>query len=175
MTVVLFTARMHPEEIDGYDQATEGERRVFRFLQAAAKPNTDFTGWYQSTLGGSGKEPDFILFGAKLGLLILEVKDWASHQIILYNPHKFTIQVSGKTETKTRKTGFQRVHIGNSLEPKQRAHSPAACCSEAEYGDPPAGWGVRAVAKKNPVSWTGREFQLRSRGSRITCIPLDKS
>ena len=88
--------QMHPYDIEDLKTATEGEKRVFRFLEEAARPPKDFICWYEPQVGSSGKEPDFILFGKKLGLLILEVKDWTSQQIISYNPHQFTILISGK-------------------------------------------------------------------------------
>lgn len=94
-------ARMHPEDIEEYEGATEGEKRVFRFLREAARPHRDFTGWYQPQIGGSGKEPDFVLYGKSLGLLVVEVKDWTSRQILSYNPHQFTVLISGKPEQKT--------------------------------------------------------------------------
>ena len=94
-------ARMHPDDIEHYKTATEGEKRVFRFLEEAARPHKDFICWYEPSIGSSGKEPDFILFGKRLGLLILEVKGWTSQQIISYNPHQFTIRISGKAEKKT--------------------------------------------------------------------------
>ena len=94
-------ARMHPDDIENYEDATEGEKAVFRFIKEAARPHKDFICWYEPPIGSSGKEPDFILFGKGLGLLILEVKDWTSKQIISYNPHHFTILISGKAEKKT--------------------------------------------------------------------------
>ena len=94
-------AKMYPEDIEGFEEATEGERRVFRFLREAARSHKDFTCWYQPSIGYSGKEPDFILLGKKLGLVVFEVKDWSARQIISYNPHQFTILVSGKEEKKT--------------------------------------------------------------------------
>jgi hypothetical protein len=94
-------ARMHPDDIEDYETATEGEKRVFRFIKEAARPHKDFICWYEPPIGSSGKKPDFILFGKKLGLLILEVKDWTSKQIISYNPHQYTILISGKKEKKT--------------------------------------------------------------------------
>jgi hypothetical protein len=39
-------ARMQPEDIGDYE-ATEGEKRVFRFLKEAARPHQDFIGWYE--------------------------------------------------------------------------------------------------------------------------------
>src|SRR5512136_2374046 len=94
-------ARMYPEHMQGSEDATEGEKRVFRFLKEAARPHKDFTCWYQPSIGSHGKVPDFVLYGKKLGLLVLEVKDWASHQILSYTPHHFTVRFSGKTEQKT--------------------------------------------------------------------------
>jgi len=93
--------RMFPDDIDGSEEATEGEKRVFRFIREAARPHKDYVCWYGPPIGSPGKEPDFILFGKKLGLLVIEVKDWTARQIVSYNPHQFTILVSGKTEKKT--------------------------------------------------------------------------
>lgn len=94
-------ARMFPDDIAGYDRATEGEKRIFRFLREAARPQKDFICWYGPALGTAGKEPDFILFSRRFGLLVVEVKDWKAKQIISFNPHQFTILVSGKKQKKT--------------------------------------------------------------------------
>ena len=94
-------ARMFPDDISGYDRATEGEKRIFRFLREAVRPQKDFICWYGPALGTSGNEPDFILFSRRFGLLVVEVKDWVAGQIISYNPHQFTILVSGKKQKKT--------------------------------------------------------------------------
>ncbi|MFH1935660.1 MAG: nuclease-related domain-containing protein [Pseudomonadota bacterium] len=94
-------AQMHPDDIEDYEDATEGEKKAFRFIREAARPHKDFVCWYEPPIGSSGNEPDFILFSKKLGLLVIEVKDWNSQQIIAYNPHQFSIIVSGKTEQKT--------------------------------------------------------------------------
>jgi hypothetical protein len=94
-------ARMYPEHLERSEEATEGERRVFAFIQEAARPHKDFICWYQPSIGSQGKVPDFVLYGKHLGLLVLEVKDWASHQILSYTPHRFTVLHSGKAEEKT--------------------------------------------------------------------------
>ena len=86
-------ARVYPNEIGDFEDSTEGEKRVFRFIKEAARPNEDFICWYEPPIGLSGLEPDFILFGKKIGLLVMEVKDWTSSQIISFNPHQFTILV----------------------------------------------------------------------------------
>ena len=94
-------AIMHPDDIEVYEDATEGEKRAFRFIREAARPHNDFICWYEPSIGSSGKELDFILFGKRFGLIVLKVKDWTSKQIVSYNPHQFTVLISGKKEKKT--------------------------------------------------------------------------
>lgn len=94
-------ARMHPEDIDDLESATVGERKVFRFLREVALPDKEFIGWYEPTIGDQGREPDFILFGESLGLIVLEVKDWDIDQIGEVDPHTFKIWIAGKEETRT--------------------------------------------------------------------------
>ncbi|MGD8983847.1 MAG: 3'-5' exonuclease [Desulfobacteraceae bacterium] len=96
----LVMAKMHPEDIEGYAHATDGEKQVFRFLKEAARPDKDFICWYEPPIGAKGKEPDFVLLCRTLGLLVLEVKDWSSAQIISYTPEEFKIRVKEKTRKK---------------------------------------------------------------------------
>jgi antitoxin (DNA-binding transcriptional repressor) of toxin-antitoxin stability system len=44
---------MHPEDIEGLESTTEGERKVFRFLQEAARPDKDFIAWYAASWIGA--------------------------------------------------------------------------------------------------------------------------
>ncbi len=69
------------EDIEALENATPGERTVFRFLREAARPDSDFIGWYEPAIGEQGREPDLVLFGNQHGLLILEVKDRLIDQI----------------------------------------------------------------------------------------------
>lgn len=94
-------AKMHPEDIEALEDATPGEKRVFRFLREAARPHADYTCWFEPQIGSRGKPPDFVLFGKRLGLVVVEVKDWESGQITAFNPLQFTLRVSGKEEKKT--------------------------------------------------------------------------
>ena len=94
-------ARMHPEDIEVLEDATAGEKKVFRFLHGAARPDKDFIAWYEPTIGSSGAEPDFILYGNSLGLLVLEVKDWEIDQIGEVTPHTFKFWTGDKEETRT--------------------------------------------------------------------------
>jgi hypothetical protein len=92
-------ARMHPEDIEGLENATPGERTVFRFLREVAKPDSDFIGWYEPAIGEQGREPDFVLFGKQHGLLILEVKDWLIDRIEEADSHTFTVEVGGSVSS----------------------------------------------------------------------------
>jgi hypothetical protein len=56
-------ALMHPEEIEGLETSTPGERIVFGFLRAAARPDSDFICWYEPAIGEQGREPDFVFSG----------------------------------------------------------------------------------------------------------------
>jgi hypothetical protein len=94
-------ARMHPEDIEGLESATIGEKNVFRFLHDAARPDKNFIAWYEPTIGISGAEPDFILYGSSLGLLVIEVKDWEIDRIGEVNPHTFKFWTGDRGETRT--------------------------------------------------------------------------
>ena len=109
-------ARMYPEDIEGYEKATYGEKTVFRFLKKAARPHKDFICWYEPLIGRSGKKPNFILFNKNLGLLVLEVKDWTTQQIISYTPHQFTIHVSGKIEKRTNPSKQAKGYVNALME-----------------------------------------------------------
>ena len=95
-------ATMIPENIRTF--TTEGEKQFYRFLESVAKPDSQYIAWYTPDL--KGKEPDFILFGDKVGLIVFEVKDWALEQIREANPQHFILSMGGKT--KSRKNPFQQ-------------------------------------------------------------------
>ena len=54
-------ARMHPEDIEELENATAGEKQVFRFLHNTSRPDRDFSACYEPTNGDSGVVPDFVL------------------------------------------------------------------------------------------------------------------
>lgn len=56
-------ARMYPNDIEDLENATAGERAVFRFLQEAARPDKDLIGWYEPAIGEQGREPDSFFSG----------------------------------------------------------------------------------------------------------------
>jgi hypothetical protein len=93
-------AQMYPTDIREHESATEAQKEVHRFLQEAARPHGDFIAWHAPNVGGVIPAPDFILFGKKLGLLVLEVEDWKIHQVKPSNPFEFTLALAGGTVKK---------------------------------------------------------------------------
>ncbi len=79
----------------------------FDFLQEAARPDSDFIGWYEPAIGEQGREPDFVLFGNQHGLLVLEVKDWLIDQIEEADSHNFKIWIggAGRKQDQSRQAG----------------------------------------------------------------------
>ncbi len=61
-------AQMYPSDIEGLPQATEGEKKVFRFLKEIVRPDETFTCWYEPEI--RGQRPDFILYGEDFSLLV---------------------------------------------------------------------------------------------------------
>jgi superfamily I DNA/RNA helicase len=181
-------ARMYPDDIEDYREATEGEKRVFRFLREAARPDADFICWYEPPIGSAGKEPDFLLFGKRLGFLVLEVKDWAAWQIISFNPHQFTVRISGKPEKKTNPDKQAKGYINTlkerlskvpeflSDDPRFRGHPRIPIgrivvfpnISRSEYTDSKFKWLIEAerVLLKEDLEATG-EFLCDTSGKRF--------
>jgi len=92
-------AQMHPRDIEALPEATDGEKKVFRFLKEIARPDDAFICWYEPQI--KGNRPDFVLFSMDHGLLVLEVKDWAVEQIRHADAHSFTISSGGKEMPRT--------------------------------------------------------------------------
>ena len=85
-------ATMIPDSVEQF--TTEGERQTYQFIEAVAKPDNQLICWYLPDV--QGKEPDFLLFSGKAGLVVLEVKDWNLEQIREASPHRFLIDIGGK-------------------------------------------------------------------------------
>lgn len=113
-------AQMYPADIENHEKATQGEKRFHRFLREAAKPQADYIAWHKPIIDNQGKEPDFILFGKRLGLLVLEVKDWTLDQIKGYNPFEFTLAPAGNPVKKTNPDKQAKAYV-NALMEKLRS------------------------------------------------------
>jgi len=74
-------------------RSTEGERRVFYFLEKYL--SADYIIWYE--LDAEERYPDFVIVGPEIGILILEVKDWSTKNIIGINQSEFVLSLGGKT------------------------------------------------------------------------------
>ena len=103
-------AKMYPEEIEGLDEATRGEKDLFQFIKEAARPHGDFICWYKPYLGHSGDGPDFVLYGKALGLTVMEVREWVLQHIIAVTPQRFTVRISGKVDKKENPDRMSKVY-----------------------------------------------------------------
>ena len=75
-------AKMFPANNETF--LNDGEKIFYRFIDAAARPDSKYMCWYIPDV--KGVEPDFIIYCEDIGLLIIEVKQWALNQILEINP-----------------------------------------------------------------------------------------
>lgn len=87
-------AKMFPEEAG--DCATTGEKKFFDFLKNSARPDNACLAWYCPDI--DDKEPDFILYTPYSGLVIFEVKDWLSTQILEIDPKLALLRIGAAEE-----------------------------------------------------------------------------
>ena len=124
---------MIPENVERF--STDGEKQSYRFLEAVAKPDEDYLCWYLPDI--RGKEPDFILFSNKLGLVILEVKDWNLNQIREANPHHFKIIKGSKTEQHQNPYNQARHYLYNIMDkiivPERKLSFPPISVSDSNF------------------------------------------
>lgn len=83
-------AVMIPTTITSF--ATEGEKELFYLLKECL-PN-DYIVWYE--LDNQDRFPDFVILGPEIGLLILEVKDWTTENIISFDQEYFYLKLNSK-------------------------------------------------------------------------------
>jgi len=112
---------MIPENVDRF--TTEGERQFYGFLKKVAKPDAQFISWYTPDI--KGREPDFLLFNKRVGIIVFEVKDWALDQIQKANPQHFVIYSGGKHDSRTNLL---------SLDPLLDKYNLPAICLIVAYG-----------------------------------------
>jgi len=84
-------------------KASEGEKRLYKTLQYELPD--DCLVWYEPQL--KGLYPDFIVLGATLGLLILEVKGWKASQIVRANSQFFEIE-NGEQKTESQQSPLRQ-------------------------------------------------------------------
>jgi hypothetical protein len=108
-------AIMFPRDIRSFPKATEGEIKVFHFLREAAKPNEAYKCWYEPIIGPEGTEPDFIIYGKNLGLIVIEVKDWRLDQIGIADNLNWTIYKGARSEELTNPDKQAKGYVNNLL------------------------------------------------------------
>ncbi len=82
-------AEMIPESITAMRGATPGEKRIFRVLEQALQPNSDFVVWYEPK--AARRRPDFLIWADTLGLLVIEAKDWNLESLKALTPNRRTL------------------------------------------------------------------------------------
>lgn len=82
-------AEMIPESITTARGSTAGEKRIFRVLEQALLPDTDFVVWYEPKV--AHRRPDFLIWSHTLGLLVIEAKDWHLESLKALNPNRWTL------------------------------------------------------------------------------------
>jgi hypothetical protein len=88
-------AFMIPQDVEEFK--TEGEKQFYFFLETVAKPDNDYLAWYSPDI--DDREPDFILYSQKSGLVIFEVKDWALDQIENADTDIFNVRKGAKLDS----------------------------------------------------------------------------
>ena len=83
------------------DGCKPGERVVFNALKRNLPD--DYFVWFEPTLFGQRKSarPDFVVLGADLGMVIVEVKDWSTQGIRSANRDTFEIYSGRKVVTRS--------------------------------------------------------------------------
>jgi len=124
-------ATMIPPDVERF--TTEGEKQAYRFLKAAAKPDGAYYCWYLPDL--QGREPDFILYSGRCGLVVLEVKDWRLEQIREADPHHFSIESGGRIEKRLNPLAQARGYL-NQLMDLIKKDRRLVSSNPAHHGNP---------------------------------------
>lgn len=99
---------LFPSEQDEFQ--TEGEGQVYRWLSHVAVPSSDFLIWYTPDV--SERQPDFLLFHDSVGLLVLEVKDWAMERILEADAQYVKLKIGSKVERRENPLRQARGYFG---------------------------------------------------------------
>ena len=104
-------AIMIPESIEHIQEATDGEKKVYKLLKSLL-PN-DHIVFYNIRV--KDIYPDFIILSPDLGLIVLEVKDWLLHSIKSANIQRYDHKKEGKVKNPLEQAKKYTFTIVNSL------------------------------------------------------------
>jgi len=132
-------ATMIPKNVERF--ATDGEKVFYAFLGKVAKPDAQYIAWYTPDI--EGREPDFILFCNKVGIIIFEVKDWALDQIQEANPQDFVIYTGGKKDSRKNPLKQARTYTYDIID-KIKKDGELVSAAPYHHGNPkiPIAYGV---------------------------------
>ncbi|MDQ2835265.1 MAG: AAA family ATPase [Acidobacteriota bacterium] len=100
-------AEMIPESIASRKEATSGEKRVFRVLRDALRPDEEYIVWFEPKT--AALLPDFLVWSEEWGLLIIEVKDWSISRSFPDDPQSQILDVTSERWT-VRLGGVEQKH-----------------------------------------------------------------
>jgi hypothetical protein len=165
-------ATMHPADVEHFH--TPGEERVYRWLAAVGKPDSEFHVWYNPA--AQDREPDFLLFHDSVGLIVLEVKDWVTGQIVHADQYCFHLEIRGRTESHPNPLRQAREHMSAVMD-MIKADGRLLSTDPAHKGHPkfPLEYGVvfTNITRKEFVE-AGQG--LNPGGLRLgSVIPLDRA
>ncbi|HET6555094.1 MAG TPA: 3'-5' exonuclease [Dyella sp.] len=114
-------ATLIPSRNSGLSRMTSGEKRVSERLEQ--KLEDDYLVWYDVPVGPRQRQPDFIVFHPRRGLLVLEVKDWKPGTIQQADRTLFTL-LTGSSSVKEHNPLMQARDCANEIH-KELARDPA--------------------------------------------------
>jgi hypothetical protein len=77
-------------------KATAGERRVYELLRRCLPD--EYVVWFEANV--EGRYPDFTILGVRMGLLVLEVKDWTANKIVRADPERVEVRCTRSGQEK---------------------------------------------------------------------------
>jgi len=147
-------ATMIPQNVECF--TTDGEQVFYKFLEKVAIPDTQYIAWYTPDI--EGREPDFILFCSKVGIVIFEVKDWALDQIQEANSQDFVIYSSGKKDSRKNPLKQARAYTYDIID-KIKKDGKLVSADPYHHGNPkiPIAYGV-IFSNINKHDYTRKTF-----------------
>ncbi|KGM98318.1 DNA helicase II [Clostridium novyi A str. 4552] len=109
--MVDIMAIMIPESISALESVTSGEKKVFKILKDLLPENNII--WFD--LRVNRRYPDFIILSPKLGIVVLEIKDWEIKSIESADINEFKLKTLGNCVNPIKQARTYMFNIINEL------------------------------------------------------------
>ncbi|MFP3405158.1 3'-5' exonuclease [Pseudomonas sp. SIMBA_065] len=145
-----------------------GEKRLAERLEK--KLSNDWLCWFNVPVGPKGLQPDFVLLHPKIGLLVLEVKDWKMTSLISITASDVKKYDDGQEKTVINPLAQARK---NAFETVQALEKDSALTQGAEAYRPgklimPYSWGV-VLTEITRKEFEARQLGAAMEGTRVIC------